>query len=165
MRNPLDEKYLHRVFEISLIIKATVAFLEIIGGVVVFFVSQQFVLNLVVAVTQDERAEDPRDFIANYLLHSAQNFSLSAQHFAALFLLSHGVIKMFLIVGLLREKLLYYPSAIVVFGFFIFYQLYRFTYTHSFWLLLVTILDIGVIWLTWHEYDYLRAHRTARSSA
>ena len=74
------------------------------------------------------------------------------------YLLSHGVIKAVLIVGLLREKLWYYPVAIIVFVSFILYQLYRFNHTHSIWLLLITLLDIVVIWLTWHEYRYLQKH-------
>ena len=156
MKKLFEEKNIHLIFELSLIAKAVIALFEIIGGVLVYFISQQFLIDLVHAITQDELIEDPRDFIANYLLHSAQNFSISSQHFAAFFLLSHGVIKMFLIVGLLRKKLWFYPTAIVVFGLFIAYQLYRFSYTHSLWLLLITILDIAVIWLTWHEYKYLR---------
>jgi uncharacterized membrane protein len=150
------EKNIHLIFEISLIGKAIIALFEIIGGVVVYFISQQFLMSLVLAITQDEITEDPKDFIAHYLIQSAQNFSISSQHFAAFFLLSHGVIKMFLIIGLLREKLWYYPTAIVVFGLFIVYQVYRFSFTHSLWLLLITFLDILVIWLTWHEYSYLK---------
>jgi len=38
-------------------------------------------------------------------------------------------------------------------------QLYRYSYTHSIWLLLVTVLDLIVIGLTWHEYKYLKAER------
>jgi uncharacterized membrane protein len=48
-----------------------------------------------------------------------------------------------------------------VFALFIAYQAYRFTYTHSVWLLLVTALDILVIALTWREYTYLRSKRNA----
>ena len=76
--------------------------------------------------------------------------------FAAVYLLGHGVIKLWLIIGLLREKLWYYPTALVVFGLFIVYQLYRYSFTHSIWLLLITIVDLVVIGLTWHEYRYLR---------
>ncbi len=159
IRKLFEEKNIHLVFEISLIGKGAIALCEIIGGVLVYFISQQFLMDLVHFITQDELVEDPRDLISNYLLHSAQNFSISSQHFAAFFLLSHGIIKMFLIIGLWREKLWYYPTAIVIFGLFIAYQLYRFSYTHSLWLLLITVLDIAVIVLTWHEYRYLRIHR------
>ena len=79
----------------------------------------------------------------------------------ALYLLSHGVIKLFVIIGLLQQKLWYYPTALVIFGLFIVYQLYRFSFTHSPWLLVLTVLDIIVMWLTWHEYSYLRRTNAA----
>lgn len=158
LTNLHDEKTLHAIFELSLLFKGLIALVEIIGGILAFFISQDFLMKIVTAVTQDELSEDPKDFIAHYLIQSAQNLSIGSQHFAAFFLLSHGVIKMFLIVGLLREKLWYYPAAIIVFGLFIIYQLYRFHFTHSLWLLLITVIDVFVIALTWHEWKYL--HRT-----
>ena len=50
----------------------------------------------------------------------------------------------------------------VAFGLFIAYQLYRYTYTHSIWLLLFSVLDLGVIALTWHEYRYIKQRMSAR---
>jgi uncharacterized membrane protein len=50
--------------------------------------------------------------------------------------------------------------AIAVFAVFIVYQIYRFTLTHSIWLLAITLLDIVVIWLTWQEYRFLRRRRS-----
>jgi len=155
-RKLLDEKQIHLIFRVSLFVKAAFAFFEIVGGILVDVVRQQFVLDIVAALTQGELAEDPRDLAANYLLHAAQHLSVSTRHFTAMYLLSHGIIKLWLIVGLLLEKLWYYPTAMVVFGLFIVYQLYRFSYTHSIFLLLITALDLVVIVLTWHEYKYLR---------
>ena len=77
---------------------------------------------------------------------------------AAIYLFGHGVIKLWIIIGLLRKKLWYYPVAMIVFGLFIVYQLYRYTFTHSFLLLLITALDFIVIGLTWHEYRHLRTN-------
>jgi uncharacterized membrane protein len=156
IRKFLDEKNIHLAFEVSLILKGVIALFEIIGGIMAYFISQHFLLQVVLAITQDELSEDPKDFIAHYLIQSAQDLSVSSQHFAAFFLFSHGAIKMFLIVGLLQKKLWFYPAAIVVFGLFIVYQLYRFSFTHSAWLLVITLLDIVVIWLTRHEWKYLR---------
>ena len=153
--NLRDEKALHLIFELSLVFKGIIALVEIIGGILVFFVSHVFLMNFVMAITQDELIEDPKDYIAHYLIQSAQNLSIGSQYFAALFLLSHGFIKMFLIVGLLRKKPSYYPAAIIVFGLFIIYQLYRYQFTHSLWLLVITAVDVLVIVLTWHEWKYL----------
>ncbi|MEM5452358.1 DUF2127 domain-containing protein [Paraburkholderia guartelaensis] len=110
-------------------------------------------------VTRDEFAEDPHDLVANILLHTVQHLSVDAQRFAGIYLLAHGVVKLWLVAGLLRERLRYFPVSIVVFALFIAYQAYRFTYIHSVWLLLVTALDVVVIALTWHEYRYLRDNR------
>ncbi len=156
-KNLFKERNLHLVFEGSLVVKGIFALFEIISGVLAYFITQQFLLDLVLAVTREELTEDPRDFIANYLIQSARQFSIGSQQFVSLYLLSHGIIKLFLIVGLLRKKLWCYPVSIVVFILFITYQLFRFTITHSMWLLVITAFDIAVIALTWHEYRYLRS--------
>lgn len=155
-RRLLSEKNIHLIFDVSLWIKGVFALSEIIAGFAAYFVSQQFLLGVVQWVTADEFAEDPHDAIANFLLHSVQGLSIGAQDFAAIYLLAHGVIKLWLIVGLLRKRLWYYPTALIVFGLFVVYQLYRYTFTHSVLLLLITAIDLVVIGLTWHEYKYLR---------
>ena len=158
MKAALDEKTFRLLFRISLLLKGAFSLLEIVGGILAYYVSQQYLVHLVTTITQEELTEDPRDFVAHFLIQSAQQLSVSAQHFAAFYLLSHGVIKTGLIVGLLREKLWYYPVSILVFGIFVAYQLFRFQVTHSPWLMAITILDIAVIAMTWHEYQFLRRH-------
>src|SRR5262249_7782102 len=119
----LSERNIHLVFEVSLWLKGLFALSETIAGIATYIVSQEFLFTLVDWVTKNEFAEDPRDIIANYLHHSVESLSLGTQHFAALYLLSHGVIKLWLIIGLLRQRLWYYPVALGVFGLFILYQL------------------------------------------
>lgn len=157
-RSP-GEKNLHLLFELTLGFKAVFAIAEIAAGVATWLVPQRYFLALVLWVTRDEFAEDPHDLVANLLLHTVQHLSVDAQRFAALYLLGHGVIKLWLVAGLLREKLWYFPVSIVIFALFIAYQTYRFTNTHSVWLLLVTALDVVVIALTWHESRYLQNSR------
>jgi uncharacterized membrane protein len=68
------ETNMRLAFRASLFIKGVFAVLEIAGGVLAYFISQRFLLNFITAITQDELVEDPNDFVANYLLHSAQHF-------------------------------------------------------------------------------------------
>ena len=159
LKKLLDHKNIHLAFEWSLWTKAVFALSEILAGLATYLVPQHLFLAFVLWVTQKEFAEDPHDLVANFLLHSVQNLSVGTQKFAAVYLLAHGVVKLWLIVGLLRERLWYFPVSIAVFGLFIVYQLYRYTFTHSIWLLLITILDIVVIVITWHEYRYLQNAR------
>ncbi len=157
------EQYLHRFFEISLLFKAIFAVGEIVAGIGAYFVTSSFLSQLVGVITNAELAEDPRDLVANYLVNWAQHLSVSAQHFIGFYLLSHGAIKLWLIVGLLRERLWYYPVALIVFGLFVIYQIYRFSFTYSLWLVVITVVDIVVIGLTWHEYKFLRHFKTPAS--
>ena len=150
-----SEKNIHLAFDASLWLKLVFALGEIASGIATYFVSRAFLVQVVLWVTKGEFAEDPRDLVANSLLHTAQHFSVGAQEFAAIYLLAHGVIKLWLIIGLLRKRLWCYPTAIVAFGLFVAYQVYRYTFTHSVLLILITILDIIVIGLTWHEWRYL----------
>jgi uncharacterized membrane protein len=157
------EKNIHRVFEVSLVFKGLFALLEILSGIAAYWVSQHALLDLAQRITQHALAEDPHDLIANYLLHLAQSLSVSGQHFTAFYLVSHGVVKLWVIIGLLRERLWYYPVAMVIFSLFIAYQLYRYSYTNSAWLLFLSAVDAAVIWLTWHEYSYLRQNLGPRA--
>jgi uncharacterized membrane protein len=157
------EKNIHRVFEVSLIFKGLFALMEILSGIAAYWVSQHALLELVQKITQHELADDPHDVVGNYLLHLAQNLSVSGQHFTAFYLVSHGVVKLWVIVGLLRQRLWYYPVAMVIFSLFIAYQLYRYSYTNSAWLLFLSAVDVAVIALTWHEYAYLRQNLGPRA--
>ena len=158
-RKFLSERYVGTAFRISLWFKAVFAVTEIVGGIVAFFVSRQFLVQLANAITQGELTEDPNDVVANYIRHAVHHFSAGTRHFTAIYLLAHGIVKLWLVVGLLRLRLWYYPTALVVFSLFVIYQLYRFSYTHSPALLFITAVDLVVIVLTWHEYRYLRRKR------
>jgi uncharacterized membrane protein len=146
------EKDIFYLFEGSVILKGLHAIIEIIGGFLTLLVTQNFLIQTALRITQDELNEDSKDFLANYLLKSAQHFSVSSQHFVAFYLLSHGIIKGILVIALLKKKFWAYPVSIIVFGAFMVYQIVRYTHTHSVWLIIFTIFDIFVIWLIWHEY-------------
>jgi uncharacterized membrane protein len=92
-------------------------------------------------------------------LHWAQEFSGATKNFYTFYLISHGVIKLGLVVGLLRGKLWSYPASLVVLGLFIIYQMYRFSYTHGLGLIVLTVFDIVVLGLIWHEYQLVRRHQ------
>lgn len=156
------EKNIHAVFELSLLLKAILAMMEIIAGILTYFVTPQFCWIFCIA-SRKLVIEDRGDMVANYLLHAAQNLSISSLHFAAFYLLIHGVVKLWVIIGLWRKKLGYYPAAIAIFSLFIIYQLYRYTFTHSVLLILITALDAVVIALTLLEYQELRHQHIAPS--
>ena len=155
----LEEKQIHRLFEISVALKGIHALFEIAGGILLYFISTRTIVEWVSALTQDELTEDPNSFLSNYLLNAAQHVTLAGKTFAVLYLLSHGLIKAALVAGLLRNKYWAYPASLVVLWLYVIYQLYRFSVTLSIGMALLTIFDIIVIWLIWHEYKIVKSER------
>jgi uncharacterized membrane protein len=149
-------------FRVSIAVKGVFAAFEILTGAALFAVSPDWILRVISSLTQDELAEDPRDRVANALLDAAKRLSLGSEHFAAIYLVSHGAVKLGLVAALLKDELWAYPLAIIVFGGFIAYQIYRFTFTHALSLVALSLFDILVIWLIWLEYRALKRARSGR---
>jgi uncharacterized membrane protein len=157
----MNERRIHRIFEISILLKGAHALIECAGGILLAFISTQTITGLVKTLTQSELIEDPHDLVATRLLDFAQQLSVSTQHFYALYLLSHGAVKVFLVIGLLRNRLWAYPASLAALGLFVVYQLYRYSYTQSLGLVILTIFDMALMALIWHEYRIVQHHRVS----
>ena len=142
----------HRLFQAAVVVKGIDGILEFIGGVLLLFVSPSTLNRLIVALTQHELAEEPDDWLVVTLRHLAETFSVETRHFASAYLIGHGVLKVFLAVSLLRERLWAFPLALSVLTIFVAYQLHRFGHTRSKVLLALTALDVVVMVLIWREY-------------
>lgn len=154
----MNEHRIHQIFQVSVLLKGAHAVIECAGGIALALVGTSTIANLANVLTQEELIEDPKDFVATHLLAMAQAFSVEAKHFYAFYLLSHGIVKLLLVIGLLRNKLWAYPASLIVLGLFIVYQLYRFSFTHGAGLIVLTVFDIVVMGLIWHEYGLVRRH-------
>jgi uncharacterized membrane protein len=149
----------HRAFDVGVILKGIDGVVEFAGGTALLLTSQPAIRHAVSFLTHAELIEDPHDFLANLLVHLSQHLSIHSQHFAGFYLLGHGVIKVGLAIGLLRGALWSYPAALVFLSAFIFYQLYRITHTHSIVLSLVTVFDLIIVGLIWHEWQRMKKMR------
>ena len=127
----MNEQRIRRIFEVSVLLKGGHALIECIGGLALALVSTNGIAGLVNRLTQEELIEDPNDFISTHMLAMAQGFSVNSKNFYAFYLLSHVIVKLVLVAGLLRNKLWAYPASLVVLAIFVAYQIYRFSYTQS----------------------------------
>lgn len=153
-KTPLD-----RAFEITLLYKGIHGLLETIGGVLFLFIKPDFIVRLAHGIV----GYHPHNFIAKHLLESAQHFGKGAAIFAALYLLSHGVIKVVLVIEIWREHLWAYLGLIIVTAGFIIYQLYDIIFRKpSFSFIAITVVDLVVIYLTAKEYNRQKIHFAKR---
>jgi uncharacterized membrane protein len=158
--------WLDRVFEIGIIAKGLNGAIELLGGLLLLFVTPDWIRHMAVSLTRVELSEDPHDFIATHLLHTTNGLTGNAVLFGAVYLLTHGAVKVVLVVALLLNKLWAYPWLIVVLLLFIGYQLYRISLAPTAGLIALTIFDVVIVLLTWREFRQQRRIRNdqARST-
>ena len=154
---------LDKTFEIGIILKGLDGALEVVGGVLLLLVSPQTINNIALSLTRGELSEDPHDFIATHILNTAHGLTGQGLVFGALYLLSHGLVKIVLVVAVLKNKLWAYPAIIVFLLIFIFYQIYRVVLDHSIGLTALTIFDCVIVWLTWREYQMHKPRQNGQS--
>jgi len=130
--------------------------LELVGGVLLIVVSPATLDHVAHQLTQHELSQDPHDYFAHHLLRLTANLH-NTQLFGAIYLLTHGLVKLVVVVGLFLRQRWAYPVAFVFLGGFVIYQLYRLTYAPSAGLALLTAFDLFIIWLTWREYQRTKA--------
>jgi uncharacterized membrane protein len=157
---------LDKTFKIGLVLKGLDGILEVIGGILLLFLTPAAIQHVVRVLTAHELSEDPHDLIARYLLHTTAHLHHGTTLFGAIYLLSHGIAKIVLVALVLRDKLWAYPWLIALLLAFIGYQLYQITAVHfSVGLTLLTVFDAILVWLTWREYRAKRARQHRATAA
>lgn len=135
------QKFWHQLFEAGIALKALNGVWETVVGTLLLVHTHRPVRVIQFADTHLE------------------NFSDSTRIFAGVYLLTHGLLNIFLAYNLYKNRLWAYPFAMAVVSLFVIYQVYRFLHTHSLILLCLTMFDIAFIVLTWHEYQHQKKHR------
>lgn len=151
-----EYEFVERTFNVVLVLKALFAVSEVVGGIAMIFLTPQRLQQLIHWVTQGRLHGNLNDFFIKHLLIFGQHFTGSSQWVAAIYLLSHGLIKFVVIFFLWRRILRAYPISIVVIALFIVYQLYDIITRHSITMGLATVVDIAMIVLTIMEYRRMK---------
>ena len=153
-----------RAFAIGIIAKGLNGLAEILGGLVLLLVTREQLTGWLAGLANGELAEDPNDFIATRLLHWTTTNALtdSGLRFAGLYLLSHGLAKVVLVVAVLRQKLWAYPWMLAFLVAFIGYQLFLISRHPTAGLIALTCFDVLLTWLTYREWQ---RHRAAAPAA
>ena len=162
MFRPKD--WLDRLFVIGIIGKGLNGLAELVGGLLLLFVTPDSIHHVVAVLTRGELSEDPNDLVARYLLHTADGLTGSAVIPGAVYLLVHGAVKIVLVIALLLNKLWAYPCMIIVLLIFIGYQMYRIALQPNVGLIALTLFDAVIVTLTWLEYRRQRRIPKDRAS-
>jgi uncharacterized membrane protein len=155
----LSEARIHRFFEFTLLLKLLHSVLEIVGGALIAFLSPGAIVAVAAFLVGNELVEEPNDAFASFLMHQAVGLATVSKTTAALFLLSHGAIKCVLVVAVMMGFPMAYPVFMGALGLLIGYQTYSLFVAYSWWMFALTVFDVIVLALTWHEYRALAGRR------
>lgn len=149
---------LDKAFAIGLGLKALDGLSEVVGGLWLLFLDPTRLQTWAGLIFAPELQEDPQDFIATHVLQWAAHFNQGTVHFAAIYLLSHGVAKLVAIGEILRGRLWAYPGLIALTALFATYQIYHMVVASpSLGYLALTLFDGLIIVLTIAEYVKIRS--------
>lgn len=154
-------KILHWLFEASLILKGLFAAGESMGGLGLLFTPNLTILNFVGWALRNHLTEDPHADLAQVVHGLASKFTVTDQHFYALYLLGHGAIKFLMVVMLARRILWAYPGAMALLAGFVVYQFHEFLSYGKWGFLVLTVLDAIMIVLVWREWNVLKLTKVA----
>lgn len=141
-----------KTFRVGITLKGIDGALETLGGLWLWFIHPTAFNAIVSALSKHEFKHTPQLLTAFHTLYASEALWYAHRRFASIYLLSHGLTKVILVIALWINSLWAYPLTIFVFGGFSVYQLYRFSFTHSIPMLILTIFDLAVIYLTWLQW-------------
>jgi uncharacterized membrane protein len=144
----MHEKRIHQAYVISISLKGLHALVEVIGGIALNLFSTDSILRLLYRV-------DRHDGFARY-------FTPNEHRYYAFYLLSHGLANLVIVGGLLRERMWAYPATFAVLTLFIAFQMHRFYYVGDPGLIVLSLLDVIVMALSWHEYRLVKRRHGLR---
>ena len=101
----LERKIEHRLFLLSVWTKGIAGLVETIGGLLFLFIPKSGLNAFIIFLTAPELAEDPTDRLAILLQRIVQELGADTKFFASSYLIVHGLIKVFLVAGLLGGRL------------------------------------------------------------
>jgi uncharacterized membrane protein len=147
---------LDKTYEIGIIIKGIDGAFELLGGVLVLTLTPGVILRITNFFAQELLENNPHNFIGNHIETAGHHLASGQTTFAAAFLLTHGLVKVALVVCLLLNKLWAYPWAIGVLGAFLVYQAYLLITRPTFGMAFLTVLDAVIIYLVYREWKKVR---------
>lgn len=153
MRNVLGE----RLFNIGMKWRIGYGFLRILLGLALLKVVGAPLIEVVTTLMKHELVQSPSDILYTFITRTLSDHPLHITYFLALYFIFWGVLDMVLSYNLIKHRLWAFSVSFLLIGVFVFYEVIRFSHTHSFILLGVILVDIIILWLTWREHKKLKS--------
>lgn len=140
------------VFLLGVLFKVFDGMVELVVGLPLLFLNQERIARIGRWLTADELAEDPSNFLANLILHQSLKPHLHGTVIVSIYLVTHGLVKLLIVWGMMRGSSRSYPWAIGALTMLLVIQVVDMVIKFSPVVLLLTILDVVVLVLAVREW-------------
>jgi uncharacterized membrane protein len=147
---------LDKTYEIGLVIKFIDGLFELIGGILVISLTPNAIHGITRFLTENALQNNPHNYIATHIVKAGAHLAAGHNFFAAAFLLTHGLVKVVLVICLYLNRLWAYPWALVILSLFLAYQIYQLITAPTFGMAFLSVLDAIIIWLIQREWRKIR---------
>ena len=151
-RSTMDRK----IAKFLVYFKGIFGIVELIIGFVLLLVGRKAMNKILLWIVNFEPFEDhPR------LMDTASRFIIdhvlgSLHLLIALYMIVHGLVAIAIVIALIHKKMWAFPTAGIIMALFIVYQIYRLALAFSLILLILTLIDIAIIFFLRYEYRKAR---------
>lgn len=147
---------IEKIFRVVMYWRVLYGILKISFGAVLLHYIGQRISYVFLRLMRRELVEDPKDILVHQAAHLLGHIPYAVTYFLASYFIFWGVMDVFLSYNLLKHRLWAFPFSVGLISLFVFYELYRFTHTHSLMLLFMIVFDGVVIYIIHKEYLKLK---------
>ena len=148
----------HKIYIVTILAKGLLGILQIAISAALYFGALQYIPRIVRTMVKHELSEDPDSFIATRILSFANIVPTTDSGFYTIYFAMHGLLHIAIVIALLSRVRWANNAAIGVLFIFVIYQLYEWFAIGGGMLLILTAIDLVVIYLTILENRRGRGH-------
>jgi uncharacterized membrane protein len=141
----------HRIFVITILAKGLLGLIQLMTAAALYFGVLEHLPRIAQWLVARELSEDPNDFIATQILSLANIAPTSDSTFYTVYFAAHGFLHVAVVTMLLSGARWANHVAISVLSLFVIYQLFEWFAVGGKTLLVLTVVDLAVIYLTARE--------------
>lgn len=153
--SPTD-RLAHRLFLATLLAKGSLGVIQLAAAVAIHFRTTERLPALAQWLFGAELAEDPNDFLARHIMTLAGTVPKTDMTFYTVYFAAHGLLHVGVVSALLVDAMWAYPASVLVLAAFVLYQILEWIHVGGPMLLVLSLIDLAVIYLTLREWRHRR---------
>ena len=153
----------HQLFIMTIAAKGVLGALQVLIAIVLYFGALQYLPGFAQWLVQNELAENPNDYIAVKILQIAGNVPATGSPFYTTYFAAHELLHIAVVAALLSGARWANHAAVIVLSLFVIYQVLEWLSVGGFMLIVLTVIDLAVIYLTVREHRQTRSLRPKMS--